>query len=109
MKSREYFQTAVRIIGLVLTLYGTGYLAKFGAVQMSYYTLQRTDVTLYLLDGIGYIVVGLYFLRGASHFVRFAYSDEPDELEIEEFEADENDSVEENSVPADAKKADSDE
>jgi hypothetical protein len=84
MKPREYFETASRIIGLVLTLYGTGYLADFVAVQIGYYTLQHTDVAFYLLMGIGYVVVGLYFLRGASHFVRFAYSEEPEKIESSE-------------------------
>lgn len=82
MKPIEYFETAVRIVGLVLILYGLGYLAEFGAVQMGYATLQRTDVTYYLLMGIGSISLGFYFMRGGSHFVRFAYSEEPDGVEV---------------------------
>jgi len=28
---------------------------------------------------IGYLSIGLYFLSGASHFVRYAYGDDEDE------------------------------
>lgn len=100
MKPRELFETAVRVIGLILTLYGTGYLVEFAAVNIGYFTLQRTDVAYYLLQGIGYIVVGLYFLRGAPHFVRYAYPDEQDQPgspappmpdEMEEEDSPEND------------------
>jgi hypothetical protein len=76
MKPRDYFKTAVRIIGFVLTLHGTQYIAEFCAINIGYLRLERTDVVYYVLMGIGYIVTGLYFMRGAPHFVRYAYPDE---------------------------------
>ena len=76
MKPKDLFGLANRVVGLIVSLYGMDWLARFSLGQLGYFTLQKTDIVYYLLMGIGNLVVGAYFLRGAPHFVRFAYPDE---------------------------------
>ncbi|SRR5258708_10905487 len=79
MKPREMFGLANRIVGLIVALYGVDWMLRFWLGQLGYFKLERTDMAYYLIMGIGYLSVGTYFLRGASHFVRFAYGDEEEE------------------------------
>jgi hypothetical protein len=85
MNPKTIFGLAIRIVGLIITLYGLDWLARFAMGQMGYFTLKSTDMGYYLLMAIGYIGVGFYLLRGAPHFVRYAYPDDdpdiPDALE----------------------------
>ena len=73
MKPKEYLALALRIIGVLVILYGIRDLIDFPLGLLGYFTLQRTAYAYYLILGIGYLVVGLYLLRGAPHLVRFAY------------------------------------
>jgi hypothetical protein len=85
MKAKDIFGLAIRLLGLGLCINGADNLSEFIAVQIGYFTLQRTDPTYYFVLGVAEIIVGLYFLRGAPHFVRYAYPDDdvpepPDEI-----------------------------
>ena len=84
MNQRSYFQLAVRIIGLVVCLYGLDYLREFVAIQIGYYSLERTSPYLYFSSASAFMIVGLYLIRGASHFVRYAFPS--DEIEVSDSE-----------------------
>ena len=76
MKLTDLFGLATRIVGLIVSLYGMDWLIRFCLGQIGYFTLQKTDLTYYLIMGIVYLSAGAYFLRGAPHFVRYAYSED---------------------------------
>ena len=86
MTPKNLFGLANRIAGLVVALYGADWLARFCLGQLGYFKLSSTDIGYYLFMGIGNLVVGAYFLRGAPHFVRYAYPDEEGPAEIDEDE-----------------------
>lgn len=91
MKTKDLFGLIVRLAGLALCLDGASYVAEFIAVQIGYFTLQRTDPMYYFVLGAGYIIVGLYFLRGAPHFVRYAYPDPDSGTYVDESDQTEED------------------
>lgn len=94
LKPKEYFALAVRIIGVVVTLYGVRYLADFSLGQMGYFTLQKTDYAYYLVLGIGFLIVGVYLLRGAPWVVNHTYPDDEATEEKAENESNENGAIE---------------
>jgi hypothetical protein len=73
MDQLKYFQLILRIVGLLICLDGLDYLREFVLIQTGYITLERTSPTLYFANAGVYIIVGLYLIRGASHFMRFAF------------------------------------
>lgn len=85
MKPKEYFALALRIIGILIIAYGIRDIVDFGLGLLGYFILQRTTYSYLLIIGIAYLFVGLYFLRGASLIVRFAY---PEKLESESNKSD---------------------
>ena len=80
MDQRNLFQLAVRIVGLVVCLYGLDYLREFVAVQMGYFMLERTSPVLYFASAAAFMITGLYLIRGAPHFMRYAFPDEDGEI-----------------------------
>ncbi len=78
---REIFTLALRIIGAIILLYGAKYLFDFVLGQLEYFKLQHTEVRYYLVIGIAFSGVGLYFLQGARHLVDYCY---PFEKEYQE-------------------------
>jgi hypothetical protein len=76
MDQRNYFQLAVRIIGLIVCLYGLDYLREFVAIQMGFWSLERTSPVPYFASAAAFLIVGLYLLRGASHFMRYAFPED---------------------------------
>jgi len=75
MTARDGFGLALRIAGLIVAIYGADWLGRFALGQMGFFSLERTDIRYYLAEGLVYLFVGAYFMRGASHFVRYAYGD----------------------------------
>ena len=78
MRPREIFGIAVRIVGLIVTLYGAqalleGILVATGLTQSSEY-----PASYWATRGAIETVVGLVLLRGAPGVVQIALSDEPD-------------------------------
>ena len=73
MDQPNYFQLAVRIIGLVVCLYGLNLLREFVTIQLGWWSPERTEPVLYFSTAASYLVVGLYLLRGAPHFMRYAF------------------------------------
>jgi hypothetical protein len=76
MDQRSYFQLAMRIVGLVVCLYGLDYLREFVAIQMGYWSLERTSPVLYFGSAAAFLIVGLYLIRGAPHFIRYAFPED---------------------------------
>jgi len=77
MKPSDILGICVRVLGLFGFLGGVGY--ALGAVCMALWGQSQHQGFYsgqYLLCGIVFGAVGLYFLRGAPHLVRFAYRDE---------------------------------
>jgi hypothetical protein len=86
MNGPQLFGLVNRIIGLIVALYGLDWLTRFSLGQLGYFSLERTNINYYLVMGILYSSVGLYFMRGAAHFVRYAYPDEPELSDSEDEE-----------------------
>lgn len=93
MRVEEWFALAVRIIGVVVFLYGIGYLLDGALFHLGYFKYPESSPAYYLIAGISYGCVGLYLLRGAAHIVSFAY---PIEEEEEENNVDEEGTDQEN-------------
>jgi len=93
MRAEDWFALAVRVIGVVLFLYGVGYLSDSFLFRLGYFNYPETSPGYYVIAGISYGIVGLLFMRGADHIVRFAYPIEeeeennPDEEKSEEQDA----------------------
>jgi len=75
MMARDGFGLALRIAGLIVALYGADWLGRFALGQMGFFSQAHTDMSYYLAEGLLYLSVGAYFMRGAPHFVRCAYGD----------------------------------
>jgi len=76
MKPKHAFGVAVRIIGLITIMVGIYYLIDDCILALAVglggsYMSWRFFVVAAVL-----ILVGLYFLRGAPHIIRFAYRDD---------------------------------
>ena len=82
MKPSGVFKICVRVIGLFGFLGGIAYImaglcmALWG--QSGYHGFQTGQ---YLAYGVFFGGIGLYFLRGGPHFVRFAYPAEKNKEE----------------------------
>ena len=76
MTAKDIFGLALRVVGFGLFLNGLDNIGEFIAVQIGYFTLQKTDPTYYFVLGIAQAVIGLYFLRGAPHFIRYSYPED---------------------------------
>jgi hypothetical protein len=93
MRVEEWFALAVRVIGVLIFLYGAGYLLDSLLFRLGYFNYPESSPAYYVVAGISYGIVGLYLMRGASHLVRFAYpvDEEQDESDGHEEEADRQD------------------
>lgn len=93
MRAEEWFMLAVRIVGVVIFLYGVGYILDGSLFHLGFFNFQESSPAYYLIAGISYGIVGLYLMRGAPHIVRFAYPAEEDEEEdnLDEAEAEQKD------------------
>ena len=87
MRVEEWFALAVRVIGVVITLYGIGYLLDSLLFRLGYFNFPESSPAYYAAAGLSYVFAGMYLIRGAPHVVRFAY---PEEEEDESQEEDKN-------------------
>ena len=89
MRAEEWFALALRIVGVIVLLHGTGYLLDSSLFRLGYFNYPETTPAYYLIAGIAYTVVGLCLIRFAPHIVDFVYPPETDEeRELEEEESD---------------------
>ena len=73
MTPRECFGIAVRTIGILVLFASVMYLYSASAVLLVHGMPHTYPLVSYLGACAVAFVVGLYFLRGAPHLVRFAY------------------------------------
>lgn len=83
MLPHEWFGVALRIVGVVVSLYGLAYLLDSFLLRLGYFFHPDTHFTYYLIFGIAYIVAGACLIWGAPHIVRIAYLGALDEYEDE--------------------------
>ena len=89
MTAKEWFELALRVVGVVVLLYGVGYLVDSSLFRLGYFSYPDTTAGYYFINGIAYTVVGLFLLRGAPYLVGFAYPPEADEKsELDEEQTD---------------------
>jgi hypothetical protein len=78
MKARDIFGLILRVAGLIGAYYGGFYLMSSLYCLTGVPEREGFGARQYFLAGMVYMVVGLYFLRGAPHVLRFAYgADDP--------------------------------
>ncbi len=73
MKAKEIFGLILRVVGLFGLLYGGFYLLSCLYILTGSPAREGFGLRQYFLAGVVYVLVGLYFLRGAPHLLRFAY------------------------------------
>ena len=73
MKARDVFGVIVRTAGLSLTIYALWYLAYGIAMMAGLPEEEQGNRPGYFLTGFLFLVMGLYFLRGAPGIMGFAY------------------------------------
>lgn len=88
MRVEDWFALAVRVIGVVILLYGIGYLLDSSLFRLGYFNFPESSPGYYLIAGLSYVFVGMYLIRGASHLVRFAF---PEKGKEEDENADQRD------------------
>jgi uncharacterized membrane protein YhdT len=77
MKPRHAFGLAVRIVGLIVVLISVLYFVSTVIVCIDpTYRPNLSSAWHYFIDAVITLLIGLYFLRGAPHVIRFAYRDE---------------------------------
>lgn len=81
MRAEEWFTLALRIIGVIIFLYGIGYLLDGSLFKLEFFNFAESSPAYYMIAGISYGIVGLYLMRGASHIARFAYPAREEEEE----------------------------
>jgi hypothetical protein len=76
MKPRDSFGVVLRTVGII-TLFVSGlYLYSAGVALLAPDTPHASTPPRYFLVFAITLVIGLYFLRGAPHLMRFAYGDD---------------------------------
>ena len=73
MKTRDILDLIIRIVGIYLFLKGLLLLGKVAVLLLD----GRAGWWLALLAGVGYGVLGIYFLRGAPFLLKWACSEKP--------------------------------
>jgi len=91
MRVEEWFALALRIIGVVIFLFGVSFLIDGFLFRLGYFTYPESSPGYYLIAGLAHGVVGLYLMRGAASIVRFAYPPEEEENNLDEEDSDQQD------------------
>ncbi len=78
MGTKEWFELAARIIGIVVLIYGVTDLINSLLFYYRYFVFPDSTTGYYLILGLSYVFMGLYLMRGASHLVTFAFPEEDD-------------------------------
>jgi hypothetical protein len=80
MKPHDVFEIFVRIAGLAIFLFGGWYIVFALSVLVGVEKRSNADeMSAYLFDGVIYVLVSLYFLRGAPLLMRFCFPRPRDE------------------------------
>jgi hypothetical protein len=73
LKPSEIFALVLRILGVIIFLYGFRYIADFFLGVTGYFTLKYTEYSYYVILGMGHLLIGMYLTRGAAAVVDYAY------------------------------------
>ena len=73
MSPSEVFGIVVRVFGLGLLVSALWYLADGIAIGSGFVNEHRFDVRAFFVTGGLFLLLSLYFLRGAPYLVRFCY------------------------------------
>ena len=76
MRPEEMFALALRVIGVLVLVYGTDYLLSALLFKLGYFNYPESSPGYYLIAGLSYVFAGAYLIRGARGLVRFAYPEE---------------------------------
>jgi len=80
MKPQDVFGIVVRSAGLWLFFFGGWYVVYALSVLVGVEKGSSTDeMEAYFFDGFIYLLIALYFLRGAPFLIRFCYPKSSDE------------------------------
>jgi hypothetical protein len=74
MKPRDILGLIIRIVGVYMVVKGIALLGKMVVLLLD----ERGGWELSLLAGVGYTVLGIYFLRGAPYLLKSAYPEKSD-------------------------------
>lgn len=84
MTKEDLFAVLMRVVGLVVFLYGLTYLLDALLLKLGYFYYGDSTPAYFLITGLGISLVGIYLLRGADILVRFAYPPAAEEETSEE-------------------------
>jgi hypothetical protein len=79
MRVEDCFAVAVRVVGLVVFIYGLEWLLNSFLFRLGYFNYLDSSPGYYLIFGLAQVLVGLYLLRGAPHLLGFAYPTEDED------------------------------
>jgi hypothetical protein len=94
MTPKDWFAVGIRILGVVILIYGIWDLVNAGLLHYEYWKNPDTSSGYYVIVGCATIIMGLYLAAGASHLVNFAYPDEKEANGEEPDAAGEKDRIE---------------
>ena len=86
MLRHHWFDVGLRLIGVVVILYGLAYLVDSLLLRLGYYLTPDFFVGYYLIFGLAYLFVGLYLFLGSRQLVRLVYPEVDEEYEEEDYE-----------------------
>ena len=85
MGAKDWFTLALRVVGVVLLLYGLRDLVDHLLYRLGYFNWPEISPLYYVVTGVAQALAGLYLVRGAPLLVGFAFPetavDEEDEAE----------------------------
>lgn len=76
MTQREFFDVAVRTVGVVMIAYGVWDLVHAGLYYADYFRNPDLSVRFYLIAGWASVAAGLILVRAGHLLVNFAYGPE---------------------------------
>ncbi len=76
MKPVHVFGIIVRVFGLSLLIYSVWYLVYGIATTLGLPEQGKGFGAAYFINGVTFLLLSLYLLRGAPHVLRFSYPDE---------------------------------
>jgi hypothetical protein len=86
MKIEEWFGLALRVTGVVTSIYGAVYLLDALLFRFGYVNYPESVPSYFLITGLFHLLIGLYLVRGAPLLIGLAYPFEENEDDEEDDE-----------------------
>ncbi len=74
MTARDWFVLALRIVGVVLLLYGLRDLVDHLLYRLGYFSWPEVSPLYYVVMGVAQTAAGIYLVRGAPLLANFAFA-----------------------------------